>query len=62
MSKKGAYYNEHEPFAAEWLRNLIKRELIAPGDVDEWDIQEVKADELDGYRSPTPDRLASSKG
>ena len=30
-----AYYNEIEPYAAEWLRNLIAEGLIAPGDVDE---------------------------
>ena len=28
-----AYYNEHDPFAAAWLRELIKDGLIAPGDV-----------------------------
>lgn len=44
-----AYYNEHEPFAAEWLRNLIKAGLIADGDVDERDIQDVKGSDLDGY-------------
>ncbi len=36
-----AYYNEIDPYAAEWLRNLIKAELIAPGDVDERDIRDV---------------------
>lgn len=30
-----AYYNEIDPFAAQWLRNLIAAGLIAPGDVDE---------------------------
>jgi hypothetical protein len=30
-----AYYNEFDPYAAEWLRNLIAAGLIAPGDVDE---------------------------
>lgn len=35
--KNGAYYNEFDPFAAAWLRNLIARGLIAPGDVDERD-------------------------
>jgi DNA (cytosine-5)-methyltransferase 1 len=43
---KGAYYNEHEPFAAEWLRRLIAKNLIAAGEVDERDIQDVRADEL----------------
>jgi DNA (cytosine-5)-methyltransferase 1 len=30
-----AYYNEIDPFAAAWLRNLIAEGLIAPGVVDE---------------------------
>lgn len=29
-----AYYNEIDPFAAQWLRNLIAKNLIARGDVD----------------------------
>jgi len=49
MSRKGAYYNEHDKFAAAWLRELIKKNLIAPGDVDERDIQKVKGSDLDGY-------------
>ena len=44
-----AYYNEHDPFAAAWLRELIKARLIADGDVDERDIQQVKGSDLDGY-------------
>ena len=45
----GAYYNEHDPFAAEWLRNLIFFGHIAPGDVDERSIEDVCADDLKGY-------------
>lgn len=30
-----AYYNEFDPYAAQWLRNLISAGLIAPGDVDD---------------------------
>ena len=44
-----SYYNEIEPYAAEWLRNLIAEGLIAPGDVDERSIDEVAPDELEGY-------------
>ncbi len=46
----GAYYNEIDPFAAEWLRNLIAAGHIAPGDVDERDIQDVRPEDLRGYR------------
>ena len=44
-----AYYNEIDPVAAEWLRNLISKDLIAPGDVDERDIKDVKPNELFRY-------------
>jgi len=47
--KRWAYYNEHDPFAAEWIRRLIEKGLIAPGVVDERNIQEVKADDLKGF-------------
>lgn len=45
----GAYYNEIDPFAAEWLRRLILFGHIAPGDVDERDIRDVSPDDLRGY-------------
>jgi DNA (cytosine-5)-methyltransferase 1 len=45
-----AYYNEIDPFAAAWLRNLIAAGHIAPGDVDERSIREVSGDDLRGYR------------
>ena len=44
-----AYYNEHDPKAAAWLRELIKQGLIAPGDVDERSIEDVLPSELAGY-------------
>jgi DNA (cytosine-5)-methyltransferase 1 len=44
-----AYYNEIDPFAAQWLRNLISAGHIAPGDVDERSIVHVRADDLAGY-------------
>ncbi|HNR55807.1 MAG TPA: DNA cytosine methyltransferase [Flavobacteriales bacterium] len=47
MSK--AYYNEFDPYAAQWLRNLIAEGLIAPGDVDERSIEDVTPKDLDGY-------------
>lgn len=42
-------YNEIDPFAAQWLRNLISEGLIAPGHVDERSISEIKPDELIPY-------------
>ena len=44
-----AYYNEIDPYAAEWLRNLIAAGLIAPGDVDTRSIVDVRPSDLDGY-------------
>jgi len=44
-----AYYNEFDPFAAAWLRELIRAGHIAPGDVDDRSIKDVKADDLRGY-------------
>lgn len=46
----GSYYNETGPFAAQWLRELIKSGSIAPGDVDERSIEDVRPVELLGYR------------
>lgn len=44
-----AYYNEIDPFAAEWIRQLINQNVIAPGDVDERSIVDVQADDIKGY-------------
>lgn len=44
-----AYYNENDPYAAAWLRQLISDGLIAPGDVDERSIVDVQASDLEGY-------------
>jgi len=41
-----AYYNEIDPFAAEWLRSLIDSGLIADGEVDERSIEDVKPYEI----------------
>lgn len=43
------YYNEHDPKAAAWLRELIRSGQIPPGDVDERSITEIKPHELSGY-------------
>lgn len=44
-----AYYNEFDPKAAAWLRELIKEGVIAPGDVDERSILQVTPSDLHGY-------------
>ena len=44
-----AYYNEIDPYAAQWLRNLIDAGHIASGDVDTRSIADVKASDLTGY-------------
>lgn len=45
-----AYYNENDPYAAEWLRNLIDEGLIAQGEVDDRSIKDVQANDLAGFR------------
>jgi DNA (cytosine-5)-methyltransferase 1 len=45
-----AYYNEIDPYAAQWLRNLIQAGHIAPGDVDERSIVDVRGADLEGYK------------
>jgi len=45
----GAYYNEHDPQSAAWLRALILAGEIAEGDVDERSVADVRADDLRGY-------------
>ncbi|HWD14318.1 MAG TPA: DNA cytosine methyltransferase [Pseudochrobactrum sp.] len=46
---KWAYYNEFDPYAAQWLRNLIAAGHIADGEVDERSIVDVHADDLKGF-------------
>lgn len=49
MSNKWAYYNEIDPFAAQWLRNLMSAGLIAQGVVDERSISDVKPAEIQEF-------------
>lgn len=44
-----AYYNEIDPYAAQWLRNLITAGHIAPGIVDERSIEDVRPSDLAGF-------------
>jgi hypothetical protein len=45
-----AYYNEHDPQKAAWIRELIKAGVVAPGEVDERSIRDIRADDLKGFR------------
>lgn len=44
-----AYYNEIDPYAAQWLRNLMDEGWITKGDVDERSIEDVRPNDLTGY-------------
>jgi DNA (cytosine-5)-methyltransferase 1 len=44
-----AYYNEFDPYVAQWLRNLIAAGYIPAGDVDERSIEDVRPSELARY-------------
>lgn len=44
-----AYYNEVEPFAVNWLRNLIAGGHLPDGEVDSRPIQEVMPEDLAGF-------------
>ena len=43
------YYNEHDPAACEWLRELMKKGSIPEGDIDERSIADVGPDDLKRY-------------
>ncbi|MGY6086065.1 DNA cytosine methyltransferase [Stenotrophomonas sp. SM006] len=44
------YYNEWDPYAAQWLRNLIAAGHLPAGDVDTRSITDVQPSDLAGYR------------
>ncbi len=44
-----AYYNEIDPFAVAWLRELIREGVIADGIVDDRSIEIVEPRDLDGF-------------
>jgi len=44
-----AYYNEIDPKAAAWLRELIRAGVIAPGEVDERSIVDIRPADLAGF-------------
>ncbi len=45
-----AFYSEIDPGKAQWLRNLIAADVIAPGVVDERDLRDLRPDDLAGYQ------------
>lgn len=49
MYKATAYYNEIDPYTAEWLRNLIVLGEIAYGIVDTRSIEDVEPSDLRGF-------------
>ena len=44
-----AYYNEIDPKAAAWIRELIRCGHVAPGEVDERSIVDVRGSDLAGF-------------
>ena len=46
-----AYYNDNEPFVAQWLRNLIGAGLVAPGNAGFWSDSEIVTREEGGNLS-----------
>ncbi len=44
-----SYYNDIEPYVAEWVRNLIKKGLIPDGYVDTRSITDIHPDDLRGF-------------
>lgn len=44
------YYNEFDPNAAQWIRNLGEENIITRGTVDERSIKDVQGNELAGVR------------
>jgi DNA (cytosine-5)-methyltransferase 1 len=49
MASKGAYYNEIDEYAAQWLENLIAAGHIADGVVDRRSIKDITPDDLKGF-------------
>jgi site-specific DNA-cytosine methylase len=47
--KKWAYYNEHDPYAAAWIRELMKAGHIMQGEVDERSIEDVLPSDIAGF-------------
>jgi DNA (cytosine-5)-methyltransferase 1 len=48
-ARMSAWYNENDPFCAQWLRNLMARGLIPQGHVDDRSIVDVEPADLAGF-------------
>jgi DNA (cytosine-5)-methyltransferase 1 len=48
--QKWALYNEIDPYAAQWIRNLMAAGLITDGEVDERSIEDVMPDDVKPFR------------
>ena len=49
MSVVPVYYNDHDPFAVQWLRNLIDARMIPAGEVDPRPMEDVRGADLWRY-------------
>jgi DNA (cytosine-5)-methyltransferase 1 len=45
-----SFYNDNDPFAVEWMRNLIRDGVIDDGRVDDRSVTEISAADVLGYR------------
>jgi DNA (cytosine-5)-methyltransferase 1 len=48
--KRGVYYNEIDPKAAAWIRELITAGLIPEGEIDERSIIDIRPDDVRSFR------------
>ena len=44
-----AYYNDNDPYCVEHLQEMIRLGILAPGDVDDRSIKEVKLRRLSRF-------------
>lgn len=44
-----AWYNDNEPYCADWLSNLMDAGLITPGKIDDRSIHDISPDDVRGY-------------
>lgn len=47
--KPRSFYNDIEPYAVQWIKNLIRDGLIPDGDVVDKSIVDLKPSDLEGY-------------